>query len=250
MKQKNNKTAVFFRILACITFAGLVFRLIAAAQLISADPSAYDPSAVTDMATYRSISSEILKGKIPDVFYYQPFYYSVFLPAAQLIFRSVTWGTAIAQALCSAGIIWFAGLCGAMLRGRRSGIFTAVIACFSAMLVFYVPYALIEIQQAFWFTLLFWFTLRGYRTGKWKFWCGAGITLSFAILSRGNAWCFVPAVLTAMYFRQKNFHPSFSLKCRILSVILLFVCILLPQLPFIVHNSIALKRLSGPSTAG
>ena len=174
---------------------GLVLRLITASQLVSADSFVRNPPSVTDMATYQQFSDEILHGKFPDIFYYQPFYYTVFLPFWKGICRSAVWGVVIGQALCSAGVIWFSGLSAAILRGRRCGIIAAFLACFSTLLVFYVPYALIEIQQAFWFTLLFYLTLQGWRRNRWFLWGCAGVILSFAILSRGNAWCFFPIIV-------------------------------------------------------
>ena len=204
MKHLNCRTRRFLTILAGITVLGLLIRLLVSWQLIGNDPFAYDPPSVTDMATYHQQSDDIRHGIFPKVFYYQPFYYSVFLPVCKFVFRSSVWGAAVGQALCSGGIIWLCGLCAALLRGRRSGIFAAILACFSAMLIFYVPYALIEIQQAFWFTLLFYLTLQGYRKNKTGYWAGAGIILSFAVLSRGNAWCFLPWLVAAIWLAGKK----------------------------------------------
>ena len=247
-KKSNRRTRYFLLILACLTLLGLLIRLLVSWQLIGNDPFAYDPPSVTDMATYLQQSREILQGNFPEVFYYQPFYYSVFLPLCKWIFRADIWAVAAGQSFCSAGIIWLCGICAALLRGRRCGIFAAVLACFSAMLIFYVPYALIEIQQAFWFTLLFYLTLQGYRKNLFRYWAGAGIILSFAVLSRGNAWCFLPCLAAAVFFAGKK--QASPVKCQLFFLLILLFFSLIPQLPFIITNSLATGTLTGPSTAG
>ena len=75
-------------LLFLIVFGAFLFRCIVAFQLIAADPAAYAPSSITDMATYCALADAILSGNLPDTFYYQPFYYSVFLPLCRLFTTS------------------------------------------------------------------------------------------------------------------------------------------------------------------
>lgn len=210
------------------------------------------------MATYLALSSALIHGEIPLTFYYQPFYYAVFLPLARFVFFFCppAWAAALLQALCGAGIIWFSGLASAHLRGRLAGLVAGFLAAFSTLLVFYAPYALPEIQNAFWIVLLLYLLIRFHRNGKLCFLAGAGIVFSFAILSRGNAWFLLPGVL---YLIWKTRPATMSgnrgfMRGRggiLLRDLLLFLlCVILPQLPFSIHNSLSEKTLCGPSTAG
>jgi len=247
LRRRNVKT--FYLPLALLTLTTVVLRIIMSVQVVSTDPFAYDPPAVTDMATYHMLSRGILNGHFPEEFVYQPFYYSVFLPAVKFLLHSRFMSVGIAQSVCAGIIVWFAGLTGAMLRSRRTGLLAAFFCAFSTMLFFYVPFALIEIQQAMWFTLLLYFTLRALKTGRTLHFSVAGLILSFAILSRGNAWCFLPVVALAYFFalRRKRFSTRGK---AVLTAVLCLSIILLPQLPFAVKNTLATHSLSGPSTAG
>lgn len=247
MKSKRQKR--FYVILGILTLLGLLFRLIVSAQLLKNDPFAFAPISDTDMATYHKLSDGICKGEFPEVFYYQPYYYSVFLPLAKLLtFGARLWGPALAQALCGAGIIWFGGLTAALLKGRKAGLFAGFLAAFSLILTVYTPYALLEISQCFHFTLLAYFTIRLMKKDSIWLWCGAGLTLSAAILSRGNALCFLPALCFAFYTARKRFCYPAKKMALLTSVFLL--CLILPQLPFVIRNTVSLGQLTGPSSAG
>ncbi len=247
LRRRNVKA--FFLPLALISLAAVLFRIVMSVQVVHTDPFAYNPPDVTDMATYHALSRGILNGVFPAEFVYQPFYYAVFLPFVKTLFHSEYLGVGIAQSFCAGVIVWFAGLIGAMLRSRRTGILAAALCAFSTMLFFYVPYALIEIQQAMWFTLLLYFTLRAMKTGRLLHFILAGLILSFAILSRGNAWCFLPAVVFAyiVALRRKRFPARGK---AVLAAVLCLAAIILPQVPFAVKNTVATHSLSGPSTAG
>ena len=246
---RRRNTRFFPVVLSVIALAAALLRIIMSVQVVATDPFAYNPPDITDMATYHALSRGILNGIFPAEFVYQPFYYSVFLPAVKFLSHSEYLGVGIAQSVCAGVIVWFAGLTGAMLRSRRTGLLAAGLCAFSTMLFFYVPFALIEIQQAMWFTLLLYFTLRAMKTGRIVFFGAAGLILSFAILSRGNAWCFLPAVGLAywMALRRKRFATRGK---AVLAAVLCLAAILLPQLPFAAKNTLATHSLSGPSTAG
>ena len=246
-RRRNVKT--FYLPLAILALTATVLRIVMTAQVVATDPFAYDPPAVTDMATYHTLSRGILNGHFPAEFVYQPFYYSVFLPVVKFLLHSQFVSVGIAQSVCVGIIVWCAGLIGAMLRSRRTGLLAAALCAFSTMLFFYVPYALIEIQQAMWFTLLLYFTLRAMKTGRPLHFAVAGLILSFAILSRGNAWCFLPAVGLAFFvaLRRKRFSTRGK---AVLTAVVCMAAIVIPQTPFAVRNSLATHSLSGPSTAG
>ena len=246
-RRRNVRT--FYLPLALLALAATVLRIVMSAQVVSTDPFAYAPPAVTDMATYHMLSRGILNGRFPAEFVYQPFYYAVFLPAVKFLLRSEYLSVGIAQSVCVGAIVWGAGLIGAMLRSRRTGLLAAALCAFSTMLFFYVPFALIEIQQAMWFTLLLYFTLRAMKTGRTLHFAVAGLILSFAILSRGNAWCFLPAVGLAFFIalRRKRFPTRGK---AVLTAVVCLAAIVTPQMPFAVRNSLATHSPSGPSTAG
>lgn len=247
LRRRNVKS--FYLPLAVLVLLAVLLRVVMSVQVVATDPSAYAPPDVTDMATYHALSRGILHGVFPDKFEYQPFYYAVFLPVVKALLRSEYLGVGVAQSFCVGAIVWCAGLIGAMLRSRRTGLLAAFLCAFSTMLFFYVPYALIEIQQAMWFTLLLYFTLRAMKTGRLLHFILTGLILSFAILSRGNAWCFLPALGLAFFvaLRRKRFPTRGK---AVLTAVVCLGAILLPQLPFAVRNSLATHSLSGPSTAG
>ena len=244
---KNPRTRRFFFRLGWLVLAGILVRLAVSSQLIESDPFVYDPNPETDQATYLRLSAQIAEhGTFPEVFYYQPFYYSVFLPAARLVFRSPNWAPALAQTICAGLIIWFAGLIAAILRGRTAGLFAGAFAAFASLLILYVPYALLEIQQCLWITLFVYLILLAVQRKKTILWGFAGLILSFSVLSRGNSLCFLPPAALAFFiaFRKTGFRKA------IFPLILFSLCLILPQLPFSIRNSMATGKFSGPSTAG
>ncbi len=247
LRRRNHQ--YFPVVLAILALIAVALRIVMTVEVVATDPFANNPPSVTDMATYHALSRGILNGVFPAEFVYQPFYYSVFLPAVKFLLRFEYLSVGIAQSVCVGVIVWCAGLIGAMLRSRMTGLVAAALCAFSTMLFFYVPYALIEIQQAMWFTLLLYFTLRAMKTGRAGFFAAAGLILSFAILSRGNAWCFLPALGFAYWtaLRRKRFSTRGK---AVLAAVLCLSAILLPQLPFAVKNTVATHSLSGPSTAG
>lgn len=246
MKPKRQKR--FYMILGILTLLGMLLRLIVSAQLLKNDPFAFAPPSVTDIATYHKLSDAICEGKFPDFFYYQPFYYTVFLPLAKLLTGSKIWGPALFQILCGGGIIWFGGLTAALLKGRKAGLFAGFLAAFSLILTVYTPYVLLEISQCFHFTLLAYFTIRLMKKDSIWLWCGAGLTLSAAILSRGNALCFLPPVILAFVYARKRFCYPAKKMALLAGVFLL--CLILPQMPFVIRNTTHFGTLTGPSSAG
>lgn len=239
----------FLYLLTAVCIAGFLLRLIAGMQLMSSDPAAFAPSSVTDMATYKTLSEQILQGNFPKEFYYQPFYYAVFLPLIQLLAGPSNFMVVLAQSLCGGLAILLTGLTGARLAGKKAGLIAAVLLALSQLAILYTPYRLIEITQLFWFILLLYLTLKAMDKGGWLRWLLAGCVLSIAILSRGNAWCFLPPILLACYWGEFKFRQK-SKKAFALSILMLFLGTLLPQLPFAVVNSMKYGALKGPSTAG
>lgn len=231
-------------LLFLIVFGAFLFRCIVAFQLIAADPAAYAPSSITDMATYCALADAVLSGNLPDTFYYQPFYYSVFLPLCRL-FTTSPHVLAVVQSLLGAAVVYGAGLIGAKIFGRRAGLWSALLCALSAILIYFTPYALLETVQSFWILFLFFALQAALRKKRLFLWCGAGLLLGFSILTRGNTWCFLPVVFCAVFYVERR-----NWKKALLPLLLFIVFTLLPQLPFAAYNTFKTGKLSGPSTAG
>ncbi len=234
----------FNRLLLLIAAGAFLFRCIVAFQLIAADPAAYAPSSITDMATYCALADAILSGNLPDAFYYQPFYCSVFLPLCRLFTKS-PYVLAVAQSLLGAAAVYGAGLIGAKIFGRRAGLWSALLCALSAILIYFTPYALLEIVQSFWILFLFFTLQAALRKKKLSPWCISGFLLGLSILTRGNTWCFLPLVIGAAFYVERR-----NWKKALLPLLCFIVFTLLPQLPFAAYNTLKTGTLSGPSTAG
>ena len=246
-RKKNG--GVFLRILFAAAVAAFVLRLFVSSELGAINyglNSVYSPSKLTDLATYMDLAQQVVKGEYTGVFYYQPFYYAVFLPAIYFVCNSIK-AVIFVQCLTGALTVFLAGLCGAKLFGKKAGICAAVLCGISTPLLLYTPYHQNETLQAFNLTLLFFLTLSA--LGKWsgKRWFGVGIFAGIAILTRGNIWLLLPVIFAALLLdglRQKQRWYSI-----VKMVLLTLFALLLVQAPFIWHNSRELGRLSGPSTA-
>ena len=246
--KKSTKDRNFQIINGVVALAALLIRLIAGFQLLRGDGRVATPPEVTDMWTYLHLSREILSGEVPRVFYYQPFYYSVFLPVVRFFSRDSMVPVIIAQSLCGAAAVYLAGLLAARIAGKKAGLIAAVFLALSQICIVYTPYALLEIMQSFWLILLLYLVFLAWSKNKLWQWLSVGVVLSFAILSRGNAWIFLPAIFLAVWFasRKKEHRKRFT--AIVCGVILLGT--ILPQLPFIIVNSVECGSLQGPSTAG
>ena len=99
-----------YQVLIWIAAAGMVLRLFVSWELLLNDPAVTNPPAETDMATYFALSDGILQGKFPETFYYQPFYYTLFLPFCRL-FGSYGGcvATAILQSILGGITVFLAG---------------------------------------------------------------------------------------------------------------------------------------------
>ena len=239
----NPRTRTFRRWLWAIVLAAVVVRLIVCFEL-SETLAVVHPSKATDMATYQTLAREILHGDLPKVFYYQPFYYAVFLPAIYAVCGAGTWGPMLAQVTIGGATVLLVGIVGARLFGRRVGLLAAALLAVARFHVFYTPFTLVEVLHCLWIALLAAATLwAARRHAPWR-WGVAGLVAGLAVLTRGNALLLVPAVLGLLAWTDRR-RPA-----RLVAAAVLFlVCLHLPQLPFIWHNSVARGHFTGPSTA-
>ena len=241
----------FRKILFFISIAALLIRSICAFEMACAGNGVNNmlqPLSTSDLATYMKLGREISQGKLPEVFYYQPFYYAVFLPVIYFICGRFSILAVIAvQTLLSGATVYLAGMCGAEVFNRRAGIIAAAATAVSSVLILYVPYHQNETLHCYLLTLLTFLTLRAVEKCRVRDWIFAGLAAGVAILNRGNINLLLPVLFGALFFscRQKQNSRREILK----KAALMLLCTVAIQLPFVIYNSAALKRFSGPSTA-
>ena len=255
------KKKFFIIFILLITVIAFIIRLEVSRELHAADPTVSKPSVYTDMYTYRQYSLQIFNANFNKEFYYQPFYYAVFLPFIAFIFGTSITSIIIIQTILSALTVYFAALLSARLFGRIASYITAVLLTFSTMLILYTPYMLIATLQAFWVTLIAYLSIRCIEQERrisgidlrksLVYWGGLGLLCSFSILTRGNIWFFIPGIIFILFylrFRLKKTSQS-NLK-KVLPIIIYLIALFIPQIPFAWHNSKIKGHICGPSTAG
>lgn len=266
MKFELNKRSFSIAILVILILAFLL-RLAVSCELVINDPQVTNPGKYTDMFTYKVYSEQVVEGKYNGAYYYQPFYYAVFLPSIKYLFGFTIWPVILSQILLAVLTIWFAALASAMLWGRRAGVITSLLLAFSSILILYVPFYLIATLQAFWIALIFLLLLKNIKFEQRNIhsqsvksnmmWGVLGIVIALAILTRGNVWFFIPGVVIAAIIarskscetRKKKPTSGVNFFKRYLPVLILIIMILIPQIPFAWRNSVIQGKLSGPSTA-
>ncbi len=236
----------FFGVTLALMALGLLLRLVVSAQLAPYSPVRH-PAPATDMFTYQTYAQQILKGEYDfrQGFYYQPFYYAVFLPAVYLVAGPGPWGVILAQALLAGFTIWLTALAFARLFGRSTGLVAAGLLALDRLHIFYTPFALLEILQGFWLSLLLYAAVRAFTRRSWWWWGAAGLVAGLANCTRGNIVILLPVVLWLAWRSAR----SLSLVRQSLLLALILVVFYLPQLPFAWVNYRATGHWVGTSTA-
>jgi len=251
------KKRVYISIIASITVCAFFLRLIIAFELYKSDPAVIHPSQYSDMFTYMKYAKEILSGEYKGLFYYQPFYYTVFLPIILILSAKSIAGVLLVQVLLSALTVYLSAITAGELFGKKSGIAAGLLTCFSTMLMLYVPYMLIATLQSFWVILICYYSLKSIRgaidkikeTRQITNWLILGIICGAAILTRGNIWFFIPGIIAVITILSINFRKKYPKIKQFLPIVVFIAGVFIPQLPFIYHNTKILGHLSGPSTA-
>lgn len=253
---KNN----FYISLTILTIAGFLLRLLVSYQLANFNlgfNQVMMPTSVTDMAVYKNLAINIVSGNFSGVFYFQPFYYAMFLPLIKMTLGESIWWVILIQAIAGSLTIYLTGICGAMLCSRLAGFIAAILVAFSSALILYTPFLLIETLQVFWIILILYLCLNALFTRQWIYWGLAALICGCSILTRGNAWCFIPGILVIIFASVAhsglcgiNHRSSLSRYFWGLVIVAIFIILVfIPQLPFIYRNSIISGKLCGPSTA-
>ena len=239
-----------YLLIAGIAAAGMVLRLLVSWELLQNDPATVSPPAETDMATYITLADRVLQGVFPESFYYQPLYYTLFLPLCRLAGPSSGPAvTAVLQSILGGMIIFITGRSAMRIGGIASGIFASLATAFSAILIYFTPYALLEILQTFFVVSLFDLTLTLLYKPGWRIWLFTGFVSGLSMLTRGNTLFLLPVIFSVLIFRCGKSEP-FPWKKRFLYAGLFLFAAILPQIPFAAYNTIKTGHLSGPSTGG
>lgn len=201
------------------------------------------PPKVSDLHTYIKLGSEIARGVWPAEFYYQPFYYAVFLPVIYLCSGFSLWAVVFVQAILGGATTFLTGLIGRVLFGRTAGVIAAVLTAISTPLLLYAPFHQNETLQCFNLTLLFYLLLKALRQKHLRYWAAVGAAAGIAVLTRGNILLFMPLLLLALWIEK------LSVCKKMLCTAVMLGLFLLVQLPFVIRNSCARGKLTGPSTA-
>lgn len=221
---------VFFSRLLIVALFGLLIRVVAALE-IGCSPwgaSMFFPDRQCDMATYITLAQEIAGGKFHGVFYYQPFYYAVFLVPFYLFLsgKAAVIAVVATQIILSAATILLIGSSAKRIFGSRAALFTAIYAALSPVLIMYCSFVLNETLEAFLLSLLLFLVLKMLDSGKIRFALFAGIVCGCAAATRGNIIVFIP-LTGAFCFAAKNANFSRRLLLAIVAVVSAVV-ILLP----------------------
>lgn len=226
-----------------IALAALVLRLIFVYESAAANGGAnamLTPSPLSDLYTYWELSGRILSGTFHGEFYYQPFYYAVFLPLLRLVSGNSILFVAIVQSVLGAATVYLTGLSAVYVFNRRAGYIASALCAVSSPLILYTPFLQNETLQIFNFALIFYLTLSSaysgkvcWRTGLLGLWC------AIAILTRGNAWLLLPGVVCYVGYAGKSWRKAAAVAALAVAL----------QLPFVWHNSCVKGTFTGPSTA-
>ncbi len=235
----------FARLLWSIAGVAFLLRLVVSWELASWNGgrnSVFFPSPLSDLHTYMELARQAAAGNFTGEFYYQPFYYAVFLPSLYLVSGTSTYAVILAQALLGAFAVYFAGRCGAEIWSRRAGLWAAGLAAVSTPLLLYTPFSQNETLQSFLLALLFFLTLKTRRNPSWIWALLLGAVAGAAILTRGNAWCFLPGIVLFLFWKRWNLR-------NVALVGIMLALMLAVQVPFAWRNTRLRGHLTGPSTA-
>ncbi len=243
---KTDRHNNFLIILGVITLLGFLLRLLAGYELADT-PAVATPLEVTDMATYRRLALALRQGVIPEVFDYQPFYYTVLLPFAYCFSPSGgVWPVIVLQALLGACAIWFSGLSAARLFGRLGGWLAAGLLALSQYHIFYTPYLLLEVPFSFCAALVLYLTIRAFQKPlRITSFMALGFVCGIALLTRGSALLWLPGLIVLLSWQHWHTPRRLTFALSIAAI-----CFIAPILPYAIHNSRATGHLCGASVAG
>lgn len=251
-KNSHNCRSLFKDRCGVFIAAGLLIatalRIIVSCELANANMgfnAVFHPAKATDLATYMQLASEIASGNFPETFYYQPWYYTVFVPLILLTGAGIK-GVISMQILAGCAAVFLAALSAWNISSKRGALFSALLAATSVPLIFYTPYHQNETLQSFHLILLFFAGFCALKKGKLSSATIAGAVSGAAIATRGN----ILLIFVLLEILLLIFPLELKLKKRLLNAAAAGFCALLVIIPFAVKNTVATGKLTGPSTAG
>ncbi|MEA4861771.1 MAG: ArnT family glycosyltransferase [Victivallaceae bacterium] len=224
-----------------IFVAAIGLRTLAVYQIAGTAAAVYNPSPATDMFTYWKLSGDILAGNFHGEFYYQPFYYAMWLPGLRMLWNSIT-TVIIAQTLLGGLTVLLAARCAYCAAGRTAGWIAGILTALCAPLLLYTPFLDIANVQAFFLAAIAFSGVRLYRRGGIESYLGLCVATALAILSRGNVWFAVPGIIV-LFFAVWKWRTALAAALGLLVIVVAF------QLPFAVQNTIERGTPTGASTA-
>lgn len=235
--------------LISISILALIIRIIAGWQIYSyQELDVQNPRSTTDMHTYTEYAKQMVKGEYTahqGAYYYQPFYYAVFLRSLFTVFGSDPLVIVFAQALLGALTVLLTGLIGAKLGGKKAGIVAAIMMTLFRNHILYTPYALMAVLQTFLITLSVYLVFEAFKKKKLLNWGLVGLVMSCSILTRGNFLLLIPFIVFFIWRSEKE-----SIKKVLLSALVFLAMVYIPQLPFSIKNYQVKGEWTGPSIAG
>ncbi len=239
------RSRIFFKRLLLIGAGALILRLLVTWGIWS-HPILHgmmsQPLDVTDMSVYLKYGRQCLHGEFQGDYNFQPFYYTVFLPVL-MTFCDHPWSIALAQAVLGALTAVLAALTTARLFGRRAGLFAGILGSSCSLSLIYVPFALIEVLQAFWMALFLHLAVIAWYRDGWRDWLGLAAVLAAATLTRGSALLLLPPLLALLLWRRRRTPLKAGL--GVFAVCIVFWGL---QLPWSWHNYQVTGHWTGPST--
>ena len=249
----TKKKEKFNLLLIVISVLGFLIRLLVCKDIFENDFLSYAPPSFTDMYTYLQLSESIISGNFHHPFFYQPFYYVVFLPLVHFLTGDGIWHILLVHSLLGAATIWLTGMTTAYAGGRRAGIIAAILMAVPFMPIFYTAYILIATLKTFLVVLLLFIVSLAIKKRDTALWCSAAFLSSVLTLTRANTIVFLPFILIFAFFTQKRKESTSRARhwvARLFPIVIICLIFILPQLPFIIHNSLIEGRVTPPSTAG
>lgn len=239
----------FFVKAACAAlFLALLLRAVCCWELASFNNmmnAVFSPSAATDLATYMRLAKEISQGIIPQTFYYQPYYYAVFLPLILLTGGGVISVIAV-QTICGVAATLFAMLSALKFAGRKAAIFAGILTATSVPLIFYTPYHQNETLQSLHLVLFLFCGICALQKGRLYLFAATGAVSGIAVATRGNI------ALISIFFGILSliFPLRYKITRKLLNTLLFAAVTLAVLSPFALRNTLSLGKLTGASTAG
>ncbi len=228
--------------------AAVVWRLAVAGEIAGGMFAAtiFNPAKTTDLRTYMDLARAISEGGFTGPFYYQPFYYAVFLPFCRLLGGDSVWVVIAVQSLLGGLTALLSGLTAGRLAGRLAGLIAAWLTALGTVLVFYAPFHQIATLQSFNMALMAYLAVVALQRHKLIEYLALGGVAGMAMLTRGNVLLVFLPLLLALGIHEWRYG---GWKQGLGAVAAAAVMALAVEAPAIIYNSCQLGHFSGPSTA-